>query len=152
MIAVEKVTAPEAVRFPSKIKFSLKFINEESLELIEVPALKPTDPITVFPPPFGINLMSSLDLLALILLSSIVIPGPNKTVPVPPGLSTISAFDAALLIVLSIVSMSDKTDGRAYSSSKLVLILAVATLKLSPVPSFSVPPTKIKSCAILTNI
>ena len=152
VIAVEKATPPVTVKEPSSIKFSFMLIELESFAIILVPALNPTAPITVFPPPLGINLMSSFDLLALILLSSIIIPSPKSTLPVPPGFRTMSAFDAADLIVLSIVSMSDKTEGRAYNSSKLLLILADATRKLSPVPSFSTPPTKIKSCAILTNI
>ena len=80
-----------AVIVPSTIKFSLTFIMLESVPVIDVPE-NPTPSTTTLPDPLAVILMSSFDLVTLMLLSSIVRPG-NTVFPVPEGLITMSASE-----------------------------------------------------------
>ena len=65
--------APDTFNAPSFITFSLMLTVVLSTALIEVPESKPIPANTTFPVPLGINLISSLDLIPLILLPSILI-------------------------------------------------------------------------------
>ena len=93
----DKVVLPDALKVPSVIKFSLKFIVVESADEIEVP-LKPTPANTTLPDPDGIILMSSFDLVPSMLLSLIFKPG-KTTDPVPDGCRVISAFVSVLVML-----------------------------------------------------
>ena len=86
--------------------------------------------------------MSSLVRVASILLSFILIAG-NTIDPVPDASNTKSAFDDFVRIVLSRNDISELTTSKSYTSLKLLLILAPATLIVSPVPSLAPLPISI---------
>ena len=148
------VVAPETFKVPSTINPSLMLIVEESEELRVVPLI-PIDPNVTVPVPAGIKFMSSLDLVASILLPFIRKAG-KTTPPVPEGSNTISSFDLVAVILFPEKLIAPNTIlpeplGIRFMSSfdlvpsMLLSLILIAGNEIPPVPDGS----KIKSSFVL---